>query len=312
MIKTLVPVTSFDSMFRIFSIIIAFLILNTVSAQTGEARQIAPGVYFYFGDEVQKKPANCTWILFQDYVLVIDANYPWGAKEIISMIRKTSDKPIRYVVNTHYHHDHSFGNSVFVDSGAIIISNKATADAMKTWGQKEWDQNWSGRSLAGYRREFPSLTFDVRKVFEDGKQRVELINMGQAHTAGDAVAFLPKEKILVTGDLFVHGNPWGNNMADPKADYDKWLAVLDTLISWDPVTIVPGHGEPATVAQLKNQRAYLADMLAQVRLGLKSGKTKEQVVRAIDLGKHPVYGDNKLSTERSVRAMYDRLTRHEN
>jgi cyclase len=240
-------------------------------------------------------------------VLVIDANYPWGAQEIIREIRKTTVKPVRFVFNTHYHHDHSFGNSVFVDSGATIVSTKETAVEMKTLGQHEWDQNYGGRSLRGYRREFPSLTFDQRLVFDDGEHRVELIKMGPAHTLGDGVAYLPKEKILVTGDLCVNGNPWGNNVADPNADYDKWLSVLDTLASWDIKTVVPGHGELCTTETLKQQRAYLEDMLQQVRLGIKAGKSKEQLVKEIDLGRHPVYGQNKVSTERSIRAMFDKL-----
>jgi glyoxylase-like metal-dependent hydrolase (beta-lactamase superfamily II) len=275
--------------------------------QTKPIRELAPGVYFYYGDELQKKSANCVWIVFSEYVLVIDANYPWGATEIIREIRKTTGKPIRFVFNTHYHHDHSFGNCVFVDSGATIISTKETAAEMKTRGRREWDENWSGRSLEGYRREFPSVTFDERLEFDDGEHRVELINMGQAHTAGDGVAYLPNEKILVTGDLFVNGNPWGNNVADPGADYDKWLKVLDELAGWDITIVVPGHGELGTSQSLKNQRDYLADMLQQVKDGIKAGKTKEELIKHVDLGKHPVYGVNKVSTERSVAAMFEKL-----
>jgi cyclase len=277
-------------------------------AQTKPVRELAPGVYYYFGDELQKKSANCVWIVFNDYVLVIDANYPWGAKEIIREIRKKTGKPIRFVFNTHYHHDHSFGNCVFVDSGATIISTKETAAEMKTRGRREWDENWGGQSLEGYRREFPSLTFDQKLVFDDGKHRVEMINMGQAHTLGDGVAYFPNEKILVTGDLFVNGNPWGNNVADPGADYDKWLKVLDELAGWDIKIVVPGHGELGTIQSLKNQRDYLADMLQQVRDGITAGRTLEELLKEIDLTRHPVYGENRVSTARSIRAMFNRLT----
>jgi len=121
------------------------------------------------------------------------------------------------------------------------------------------------------------------------------------------VAYLPKEKILVTGDLCVNGNPWGNNVADPGADYDKWLTVLDTLASWDIKTVVPGHGELGTTATLKQQRAFLEDMLHQVRRGIEAGKSKEELVKEIDLGEHPVYGQNKIYTTRSIRAMFDKL-----
>jgi len=286
----------------------AILLLSaSLRAQSKPIRELAPGVYYYFGDELQGKSANCVWVVFKDYVLAVDANYPWGAEEIIREIHKITVKPIRFVFNTHYHHDHSFGNCVFVDSGATVVSTIETAAEMKTLGRREWDQNYSGRSMQGYRREFPSLLFDDTLVFDDGEHRVELIKMGPAHTSGDAVAYLPKEKILVTGDLCVNGNPWGNNVADPDVDYDRWLTVLDTLAAWSIKTVVPGHGEPCTTETLKQQRAYLADMLQQVRRGIGNGKSKEELVKEIDLSRHPVYGQNKISTARSIRAMFDKL-----
>lgn len=283
------------------------LAATSIMAQTKPVQKLAPDVYYYYGDELRHKPANCTWIVFKDYVLVIDANYPWGAEEIITEIRKTTSKPIRFVFNTHYHHDHSFGNCVFVDAGATIISTVETLYEMKTQGKKEWDENYSGQSLSGYRREFPSQTFEHTLLFDDGEHRAELINMGQAHTRSDGVVYLPKEKILITGDLFVNGNPWGNNLEDPHADYDKWLAVLDTLATWDIKIVVPGHGDLGTIESLKQQRAFLADMLQQVRTGIAAGKSKEFILDKIDLSKYPVYGKNKVSISRSVRAMYDKL-----
>ena len=292
---------------KLLLFISAFCFSTFLIAQTSPVRELAPGVYFYFGDELQHKPTNCVWIIFNEYVLVIDANYPWGAKEIISEIRKTTTKPIRFVFNTHYHHDHSFGNCVFADAGATIVSTKQTLEEMKTLGQIEWDQNYSGQSLKGYRRVFPDLTFDRRLIFDDGEHRVELMNMGQAHTKSDAVVYLPKERILITGDLFVNGNPWGNNLEDPHADYDKWLHVLDTLISWNAKTIVPGHGELGSTSLLIQQRDFLADLLRQVRQGFQSGKSIEELLNEIDLSKYPLYGKNKISIARSARAIYKKL-----
>jgi len=291
----------------------AFILFSSLSsiAQSKPVREIAPGVYYYFGDEKQQKSANCTWIVFKDYVLAIDANYPWGAEEILQEIRKTTSKPVKFVFNTHYHHDHTFGNAIFADAGATIVSTAKTAEEMRSLGQYEWDHGsgYSGRNMKGYRREFPSLLFNDTIVFDDSIHRVELIRMGPAHTGGDGVAFLPKEKILVTGDLFINGNPWGNNVADADADYDKWLNVLETMAGWNVTIVIPGHGEPATTEQLKNQRLYLKDMLDQVRKGIKSGKTKEQLMLEVDLSKHPVYGENKVSIKRSVGDMYDRLSK---
>ena len=298
-------------MLKLLSFVLILLNTGLASAQSRPVKEIAPGVFYYFGDEKQQKSANCTWIVFKDYVLAIDANYPWGAEEILQEIKKTTDKPIRYVFNTHYHHDHTFGNALFVDAGATVVSTSKTAEEMRTLGQYEWDHGtgYSGRSMKGYRREFPTLTFNDTIVFDDSIHRVELIRMGPAHTGGDGVAYLPKEKILVTGDLFINGNPWGNNVADANADYEKWIDVLEKMAGWNPVLIIPGHGDPATVIQLKNQRLYLKDMLQQVRSGIKAGKPKEQLIKEVDLSKHPVYGENKVSIKRSVGDMYDRLSK---
>ena len=296
---------------KLILIAIASMLAIPLTAQHKLVTEIAPGVFYYFGDEKQKKSANCTWIIFKDYVLAIDANYPWGAEEIIQEIRKTTDKPLRYVFNTHYHHDHTFGNAIFTDAGATIISTSKTADEMRTLGQYEWDHGsaYSGRNMKPYRREFPTLLFNDTIVFDDSIHRVELIRMGPAHTGGDGVAFLPKEKILITGDLFVNGNPWGNNVADANAEYEKWLNVLETMAGWNPKIVIPGHGEPATAEHLKRQRLYLKDMLEQVSNGIKAGKSKEQVIKEIKLDKHPVYGENKVSINRSAGDMYEKLSK---
>ena len=287
------------------------VIAKSLFAQTRPVRELAPGVFYYFGDESQKKSANCTWVVFKDFVLAIDANYPWGAEEILIEIRKTTVKPVRFLFNTHYHHDHTFGNCVFADAGATIVSTHKTAEEMQTIGQHEWNYaaEYSGGNMKRFRREFPSLTFDKQLVFDDGIHRVELLRMGPAHSGGDAVAYLPKEKILVTGDLFVNGNPWGNNVADANADYDKWLDVLSTMAGWDVKIVVPGHGDLGTVETLKHQRSYLEDMLNKVRQGIKAGKSKQELVKEIDLSKHPVYGANKVSITRSIGFMYDKIIR---
>jgi glyoxylase-like metal-dependent hydrolase (beta-lactamase superfamily II) len=286
-------------------------LITSAQSQTRPVQQLAPDVYYYFGDEMQQKSANCVWIVFKDYVLAIDANYPWGAEEILTEIKKTTSQPLKFLFDTHYHHDHTFGNAIFADAGATIISSAITAQEMRTLGQYEWDHGseYSGRNMKGYRREFPSLTFDHHLIFDDGAHRVELRKLGPAHTAGDAVAYLPKEKILITGDLFVNGNPWGNNVEDADADYERWIHVLDSLSRCDIKIVIPGHGDPATTQQLKNQAAYLQDMLDQVRKGIEEGKSKATLQQEIDLSGYPVYGANMVSTKRSIGAMYERLSK---
>jgi glyoxylase-like metal-dependent hydrolase (beta-lactamase superfamily II) len=241
-------------------------------------------------------PANCTWILFKDYVLVIDANFPQGAREILPLIRKTTAKPIRFLFDTHWHLDHSAANSLYVEAGAAIVCSMACAEELRTKGK----QSASPPEPA-------SIAFADRMVFDDGTRRVELTHLGPAHSKGDAVAYLPREKILVSGDLCVNWN-WGNNVGDPDANYDNWIRVLDELAQWNIQTLVPGHGSLGTRETLRAQRGYLADMQEKVRAGLQAGKTADQLAAEIDLSKHGSFGSATQQNASSIRAMSRNLS----
>ncbi|HXJ42704.1 MAG TPA: MBL fold metallo-hydrolase [Bryobacteraceae bacterium] len=293
--------------------IVARLLLLMLFAVAGQAqssgvRQLAPGVYLWPGDRDRRQPANCTWVVFKDYVVVLDANFPWGAREILTKIRTTTDKPIRYVFNTHYHGDHSYGNSVFVDRGAAVITSQATDKELRTRGAAGWT-NWrdTAHSLEGARLEPASITFTDQMVLDDGTQRVELIRMGPSHSNGDAVAYLPKQKILIAGDLCVTWG-FGNNVADASANYDNWLHGLERMAAWGVTTVVPGHGAVGSVEVLKVQREYLADMVYGVRSGIAAGKSADELVREIDLRKHGLIANDADANAVSIRAVYRHLT----
>lgn len=147
--------------------------------EAGEVRNLAPGVYVWQGDRDKREPANCMWVVFNDYVLVVDANFPWGAREILPKIRATTNKPIRFVLNTHYHGDHAYGNAIFVDAGAMIVSSEATDKEARTRGAGGWAK-WDdpAHSLRDTREEFASLTFSDHLVFDDGTQKGRIHSFG--------------------------------------------------------------------------------------------------------------------------------------
>jgi len=286
-------------MYRRLALLCFFTILIFVAARSENAavRELAPGVFFWQGDHVKKVPANCTWIVFRDYVLVIDANFPQAAREILPLIRKTSDRPVRFLFDTHWHADHTGGNAVYVEAGAAIVCSLPCAEELRTKGK-----------AAPVPLEPASIAFADRMVFDDGSRRVELTRMGPAHSKGDAVAYLPNEKILVTGDLCENWS-WGNNVADADADFDNWIRALDNLAQWNIETVVPGHGSLGTTETLRAQRAYLADMQQKVRTGLGAGKSAEELVQQIDLSGHGSFGVNAESNASSIRAMRRKLSR---
>jgi cyclase len=292
-----------------FAIVLLGAFLREAASQSNFTHQIAPGVFYRAADRDKRIIANTGWVAFRDYVLVIDANFPWGARAVLDDIRKTTGKPIRFVFDTHYHSDHSFGNSVFVDAGATIVCSEECVAESKAKNTPAWNSNTdTGEfSLKNYRLEHPQIGFRDKLVLDDGSHRVELVRMGPGHTRGDAVAYLPKERILFTGDLCV--NFAGNNMADPDADPDNWLRALDDLSTKDVGILIPGHGAQGSSDTIRGQRAYMADIINGVRTGIQKGATAEQLEKQIDLSKHNPWGKDDARNRTSIRAVYAKLSR---
>jgi phosphoglycerate dehydrogenase-like enzyme/glyoxylase-like metal-dependent hydrolase (beta-lactamase superfamily II) len=254
-----------------------------------EVKEIAPGVYFRYSsisatdDKIPFGGSNNIWVVCEDYVVVFDANFPKEAKDVIEAIKTTTNKPIRYVLDSHHHGDHSYGNAVFAKEGATIVAQTHCARLLKINGPKEFED--AGKPPTGRKdiRESylkqPSLVFDDKLVLEDSKQRVEFYFLGHAHTAGDAFLYLPKHKILCTGDACVNGafNFMGHS------DSASWIRVLERAEQLEVKVVLPGHGAPAGKELLAKQKKYFVELRAQIRKGIDAGKHFEAISKSIDM-----------------------------
>jgi glyoxylase-like metal-dependent hydrolase (beta-lactamase superfamily II) len=297
-------------------LLIAVLVLlgaayaRRIDGQTGSVRQLAPGVFTRLGDKDAQQPANTSWIEFRDFVVVIEANTPFGIKAALPEIRKTTTKPIRYVFDTHYHWDHTQGNSLLFDEGVTVVCSQDCAAELGTKGKGEWDQmsKRTGQySLAPYRLQQPSVVFGDFMAIDDGERRLELKRVGPAHTIGDAVGYLPREGILFTGDLCVNWR-FGNNVGDRDADHQHWVQVLNDLAGWKLSTVVPGHGGPGTAATLRAQSAFIDDLWNQVAAGKKAGKTVDQLLKDVDLSKHGDFAADAQQNQSAIRQVFRKAT----
>lgn len=288
-----------------FAGLLAMALQSQPGTPSGQTRRLAPGVWWRAAEPEKRIIANAGWVEFRDYVLVIDANYPWGARAILDDVRKTTSKPIKFVFDTHYHGDHAHGNGVFVDAGATIV---CSADCMAESLRKN-PPAWEKTAATDYKNdklEHPQIGFPDKLVFDDGTHRVELIKVGPGHTLGDSVAWLPKERILFTGDLCVNKRP-GNNVADPDASPEGWVRALDGLMSWDVAQVIPGHGAIGDKQALAGQRAYLQAIIDGVRAGIASGKSSDELADSLDLTKYSPWGADKSRNAPSIRAVYAKL-----
>jgi cyclase len=294
------------TLFVAFVVLLAVTYSRTMESQTGAVRQLAPGVYFRQGDKDVQQPANTSWVEFREFVVVIEANTPWGIKATLPEIRKTTSKPIRYAFDTHYHWDHTQGNSVLFDDGVTVVCSADCAGELGTKGRTEWEQmskRTGEYSLAPYRLQPPSVVFGDFMAIDDGERRLELRRVGPAHTIGDGVAFLPKEGILFAGDLCVNWR-FGNNVGDRDADHPHWVQVLNEMAGWNVKTVVPGHGGVGTVATLRAQSGFIDDLWKQVSAGKKAGKTADQLVKEIDLSKHGDFAADAQQNQTAIRQVF--------
>src|SRR5688572_17737414 len=104
-----------------------------VAAAINEVQTVAPGVYFHEGDLSRHGHCNNGWVIFKDYVLVLDANFPSGAKEVIAKIKAQTSKPIRFAFDTHHHGDHAYGNQIWIDNGAVPVAHENVLAEMRKY-----------------------------------------------------------------------------------------------------------------------------------------------------------------------------------
>ncbi len=270
------------------SLILLTAVLLTAAltrAEVNKVETVAPDVYFHEGDLGRKGHCNNGWIVFEDYVLVIDGNFPSGANEIIPKIKAITDKPIRFAFDTHHHGDHAYGNQVWHENGAIPVAHIGVIEEMKKhesgfYGNKpgRWEDAAKGRKdVAASKLKPPTVLFRKDLIFDDGKHRVELVHLGVAHTHGDGFAWLPNEKILFTGDACVNG-PY-NYVGD--GDTEQWIKTMEAARKLGAKTICPGHGPIATGELLEDQQKYFEVLRAEVKKLVEAKKTPEEVKAAV-------------------------------
>jgi cyclase len=247
----------------IIFLVCAVLAVYGQDAQAGGGlTKIADNVYSYVdirqGSPQNSYGANASIIIGKDGIIVVDTLISAKeAKKFIKDIRAISDKPVRYVINTHYHLDHALGNSEFAKLGAVIISHEndkknlekngeATLKNAKNYGLTETDME--GTSIA-----YPALTFSDRMEIDLGDQKVELLFIAPSHTSGSILVCLPDKKLLFAGDtLFTNYHPF---MAE--GDLSGWFKTLDYILKMDVDMIIPGHGPISGKKDVEDMKEYL-------------------------------------------------------
>jgi glyoxylase-like metal-dependent hydrolase (beta-lactamase superfamily II) len=248
------------------------LALTLLAAGTAfaELTKLADDVFSYVGvkdgSPAHSFAANAGIVIGRDGVLVVDTLI--SAKEgerFLADIRKVTDKPIRYVVNTHTHLDHALGNCVFARLGAAVISHDADRASLAKNGddilKNAGAYGLKPEDMAATEIAVPTLSFSEQLTVELGGVEVRLVRTAPSHTQGSLVVYVPSRKLLFAGDiLFTDFHPF---MAD--GDLPGWTGTIDALLGMDVERIVPGHGPLSSKKDLREMKEYLLLFDAKAR-----------------------------------------------
>ena len=286
-----------------------------------DIKKVADGVYAAVASPAYKVNCNTAIIENADGVMVVDTHSkPSAARVIIERLREMTKKPVRYVVNTHFHWDHWHGNEAYPAAypDAEIVTNQITRDAMLKKGLKriqdhvrqvpgeiaklkadiqaaspsqrgklETDLRLAESYLAevrGLKPALPTIAFEKTMKLYRRDREIHLLHLGRAHTEGDVFVYLPKEKVVITGDAMIGWTPY---MGDGYPE--DWAGTLDNLARLDFTHIIMGHGDVTGREWLNTFRSYVADMVEAVRTEAATGATLDEVKQRVTAKLAPRY-----------------------
>jgi glyoxylase-like metal-dependent hydrolase (beta-lactamase superfamily II) len=263
---------------------------------------------------------NTGIVIGDEAVMVIDTQAtPVMAADVIRRIREVTDKPIKYVVLSHYHAVRVLGAAAYEPEH--IIASEDTLSLIKERGEQD-KASEIGRFPRLFRNvesvppglTWPTLTFSGKMTLWLGKLEVQILQLGRGHTKGDTVVWLPQERILFSGDLVeFDATPYAGD-----AYFTDWPATLDAVAALKPVKLVPGRGaalqdEAQVAAGLAGTRGFISDVYSAVQAGAAAGKDLKTVYRETLEAVRPKYGqwvifDHCMPFD--VSRAYDEATAH--
>jgi glyoxylase-like metal-dependent hydrolase (beta-lactamase superfamily II) len=303
-------------------------------------KRLADDTYVLYG-----RGGNIGFVVTDEGVVLVDDQFADLAPGIAEQIRSVSAKPIRFLINTHHHGDHTGGNGFFIKMTTIVAHNNVRKHMLagpqetmanaprnietleKRIATLEKDDPQS-KDLAGLKQQVentrraletarsiniadipaPNITFDRELRMYLGGREIQVFHLKRGHTDGDSIIYFPHSKVVHMGDLFF-------NKVIPVIDRAhgastlEWTETIDAVIARvDPASqFIPGHGEVATADDLRAFKQYLLDLRAAVKKAVEQGLTREQTIKEVKLVQYSKYTSYEQRFPGNVGTVYDEI-----
>jgi cyclase len=277
--------------------------------------QLAPNLYL-----LQGAGGNVTASVGADGILLVDDEFAPLADKIRAALMGlgVTDRPVRYVINTHYHYDHTGGNLPFAKGGTTLIAQDALRARLASGGTAGNGGSISREMKAVEPGALPQVTFDQELTVHLNGEDARAVHYANAHTDGDSIVFFPKAHVVAMGDIYVrYGFPFID--INSGGSVQGMIAACQDVLKRVPTDakIVPGHGEVANVEDLRGYLKMLTETSAAVASALRAGKSLEQMKKEHLLGawsEHysppKAFVDTDAFTETLVNSLNRRTPRH--
>ncbi|MCK4636277.1 MAG: MBL fold metallo-hydrolase [Methanomicrobia archaeon] len=254
--------------------------------------KVSKSVYCRIGE---KGDSNNGFILCNDFSVFVDtATYPDQTKRDLEDMKKVTDKKVKFLINTHYHPDHTFGNMYFLD----IIAHAACRTTLKERIPFYKEEVQKEERFKNLKIKLPNIVFTENMMLMH-TPKIELTHFG-GHTEGSITVYVPEEKVLFSGDLLFAGY----HLYLGDADIQEWTDALETILQWDIKKIIPGHGEICDKKEIKKHIDYLKTFYQNLK-DMKKRHSKEDILKNTDLLELPeMDGENRIV--RNIEAQYDK------
>ncbi len=298
---------------RCLGALCAAIALQAAGAAPLPVNEVAPGVFMHtgvheeFGDNYHGDIANIGFVIGDDAIAVVDTGGSFRVGQALrEAIRARSALPIRYVINTHVHSDHIFGNAAFEQDQPEFIGHARLPGAMRIRAEAYESnlKNMLGDAAEGSRIVLPTQTVATELALDLGGRRLLLRAWPTAHTDHDLTVLDERSGTLWMGDLlFVERAP------SIEGDARGWLAVIESLKSLPAARAVPGHGPLVEdkSAHLDRLRGYLEVLLADLRRGISAGRPMPEVVRDAAASERPHWQLFDTVNLRNAESLYLQL-----